>query len=77
MKTKLKKHKGKCGKKGSKIKSKDTGCGVEHTEEDVLTPYDFIKLISEDPDISDEFCYLKKATHPYDLRIVDYEKKDK
>jgi hypothetical protein len=42
-------------------------------EEDVLTPYDFIQLLGEDPGISQEFCYLKKVTHPYDLRIVDYE----
>lgn len=38
-----------------------------------LSPYDFIKLVSEDPSISDEFCYLKKMSNPYDLKIVDYD----
>lgn len=77
LKEKLKKHKGRGAKKGSKIKSYDNHMGISEKDDDVLTPYDFIKLLNEDPDISDEFCYLKKMTHPYDLRIVDYEKKDR
>ena len=39
---------------------------------DDLTPNDFMQLLDEDKSITNEFCYLTKATHAYDLRIVDF-----
>lgn len=35
-----------------------------------LTPEDFIQLLEEDDKITNEFCYLKKVSHPYDLKII-------
>lgn len=34
---------------------------------------DFIHLIRTDPEMSDEFCYLNKNSHPYDFRIVEFD----
>lgn len=73
LKQRFKKHKKKSVKQSTRITSYENHNPAEKSEEDVLTPYDFIKLVTEDPDISDEFCYLRKLSHPYDLRIVDYE----
>lgn len=36
---------------------------------------DFLNLLKQEPDVSDEFVYLKIVSNPYDLRIVDYDNK--
>lgn len=41
-----------------------------------LTPIDFIHLIRTDPEMTDEFCYLNKRTHPYDFQIVDFNERN-
>lgn len=61
------KKKFKGGKKEQKEK-KDAG--------DYLTPIDFIHLIRTDPEMTDEFCYLNKRSHPYDFQIVDFNERN-
>jgi dynein heavy chain len=43
---------------------------------DYLTPIDFIHLIRTDPEMTDEFCYLNKRSHPYDFQIVDFNERN-
>lgn len=31
----------------------------------------FIQMLEEDKNIKNEFCYLKKMEHPYDLKIIN------
>lgn len=42
-------------------------------KEDLL-PEDFIQMLEEDKNIKNEFCYLKKMDHPYDLKIIEFDK---
>ena len=37
---------------------------------------DFIHLIRTDPEMADEFCYLNKCWHPYDLKIVEFDQRN-
>lgn len=39
-------------------------------EKSYLTPLDFAQLVRDDPEMRDEFCYLKKRDDPYDWEIV-------
>lgn len=41
-----------------------------------MTPIDFINLLRTNPEMQEEFCYLKKRTHAYDLIITEFDKKD-
>ena len=54
---------------------------IQETEEDeeekpknYLTPLDFAQLVRDDPEMRDEFCYLKKRDNPYDWEIVQFDK---
>jgi len=39
-----------------------------------LSPLDFIQLVRDDPEMSDEFCYLRKRDDPYDWEIIQFDK---
>lgn len=39
-----------------------------------LTPLDFAQLVRDDPEMRDEFCYLRKRSDPYDWEIVQFDK---
>ena len=45
---------------------------LERQEEEKLTPQDFMELMAEGGGLGNEFCYLEKGSHPYDLRIVEF-----
>ena len=47
---------------------------MEHKSKGYLTPLDFIQLVQDDPEMSDEFCYLRKRDNPYDWEIVQFDK---
>ena len=34
---------------------------------------DFIYLLRNDPEMSEEFCFLNKRDHPYDFKIVEFD----
>ena len=53
----------------SKTGKKKTVLLIEQENENLL-PEDFIQLLKEDKCITNEFCYLKKMEHPYDLKII-------
>lgn len=74
LKNKLRENKGRVFKKKAIIRSSNKGdhFGVEEKD---LTLNDFLNLLRQEPDVSDEFVYLKIVSHPYDLRIVDYDHK--
>ena len=40
-----------------------------------ITPLDFIKMLRDDPDMQDEFCYLNKRSNAYDFYIVDFNER--
>lgn len=74
LKNKLKENKGRIFKKRAIIRSSNKGdyFGVEDKD---LTLTDFLNLLKQEPDMADEFVYLKIVSHPYDLKIVDYDNK--
>ena len=41
-----------------------------------LTPFDFIYLLKNDPDMNEEFCYLNKVSGSYNFKVVDFEDKN-
>ena len=61
-------------KKRAVIRSQNKSDGFGVGDHD-LTMLDFISLIKQGHEMSDEFCYLKVMSNPYDLKIVDYYEK--
>ena len=48
----------------------------EENEEEFLTPFDFITLLRNDPEMVDEFCYLNKRFEAYNWRIVKFDERN-
>ena len=46
------------------------------SQDEYLSPFDFIALLRTDPDMADEFCYLNKRENSYDWMIVDFENRN-
>lgn len=42
-----------------------------------LKPRDFLNLIQNEKELSNEYCYLNKRSNPYDWEIVDFNHRNK